>query len=148
MIMDFYLNGLLNFPNITIEKCINREDKIELTLGFLNDSINCEKCGTKIDEINQERPISIRDLSVFGKPVFLDLNRRQFYCKSCQKYTTEKLNYIDFDRHTTLRYQEYIYERVKVSNITQVAREENLTYDRVHSIFMKVYEKKQKINLA
>jgi transposase len=143
--MDLYLDGLLNFPNITIEKCIISESKTELTLKFLNHSIICPHCSNKIDEIHQERAISVRDLSIFGKLTILNLNRRQFYCESCHKFTTEKLDYIDFDRHTTLRYQNYIYERVRVSTVTQVAKEESLTYDRVQSIFMQVNKKKRKM---
>ncbi|WP_445305003.1 transposase family protein, partial [Microcoleus sp. Pol12A6] len=28
----------------------------------------------------------VRDLSVFGRPVYLKIPRRQFYCPICQRY--------------------------------------------------------------
>jgi transposase len=140
--MDFHLDRLLNFPNVTIEKCISSDDTIELTLRNLNESIVCPHCGEEIDEIHQERPISVRDLSVFGKLTQLNLKRRQFYCQDCQRYSTEEIDYIDFDRHTTIRYQEYIYERVKVSTVSQVAKEEKSTYDRIQSIFREVHQRR------
>ncbi|MEG4577075.1 transposase family protein [Microcoleus sp. N3A4] len=30
--------------------------------------------------MHQNRPILVRDLSVFGRPVYLKIPRRQFYC--------------------------------------------------------------------
>ncbi|WP_445300887.1 transposase family protein [Microcoleus sp. BR0-C5] len=36
--------------------------------------------------MNQNRPVLIRDLSIFGQPVYLQVPRRQFYCRTCQKY--------------------------------------------------------------
>ncbi|WP_293337130.1 transposase family protein [Microcoleus sp. CAWBG58] len=40
----------------------------------------------------------IRDLSIFGQPVYLKVPRRQFYCRTCQKYFTESLNFVDCPR--------------------------------------------------
>lgn len=143
--MDFHLDQLLNFPNTTIEKCIDKGDEVHLKIEFTNDSVPCIFCDHEIDQINQSRPLSVRDLPIFGKITILQINRRQFKCEHCQKYFTESIDFIDFDRHSTIRYQEYIYNRVKTSNITQVARDENLTYDRIKSIFDVQFERKKKI---
>jgi transposase len=139
--MDFHLERLLNFPNITIEKCTETESEVHLELRWLNQSIPCKFCGCQTDNINQRRPLKARDLSILGKFTVLTVERRQFRCDSCQKYFTEPIDFIDFDRHSTGRYQKYIYDHVKISNLTQVAREEHLTYDRVKSMFEQQYKK-------
>ncbi len=43
------------------------------------------------DELNQNRPIMIRNLSGFGKIVYLHVPRRQFYRRECQRYLSIKL---------------------------------------------------------
>lgn len=139
--MDFHLDRLLNFPNITIERCTETETEVHLALGWLNPSVPCQFCAYETDKVNQRRPLQIRDLSILGKFTILTIERRQFKCENCQKYFTEPIDFIDFDRHSTERYQLQIYNRVKVANMTQVARDEDLTYDRVKSIFDRQYKK-------
>jgi transposase len=141
--MDFHLDRLLNLPDLRIEKCLDTESEVHLTVKSWKESVNCPGCGLETDRINQERPLRVRDVSIFGKFTYLYFKRRQFYCENCQKYWTERLEYIDFKRQTTQRYQEYIYKRVKVSTVSEVAREEELTYDRVQSIFENQFLKKK-----
>lgn len=141
--MDFHLDRLLNLRTLTVEKCRDTETEVHLTLKSLKESVMCPGCGVETDRINQERPLRVRDVSIFGKITYLYLKRRQFYCQNCQKYVTESLEYIDFKRQTTRRYQEYIYKRVKVSTVSEVAPEEGLTYDRVKSIFEVQFQKKK-----
>jgi transposase len=85
----------------------------------------------------------VRDLPSFGQPVYLKVPRRQFYCRYCQKYVTEKLSFISGIRGYSYRYESYIYDRVLISNMSQVGQEENLTYDQVESIFNQVSQKKK-----
>ncbi len=118
--MDIYLDSLLNLPNTT---------------GFLNDKCNCPHCNTASDELKQNRPILIRDLSVFGKVVYLNTPRRQFYCHQCQKYFTEVLMFADWERRYTQRYEEYIYQRAQNTSMEQVSRDELLSWDQVQGIF-------------
>lgn len=139
--MDFHLDRLLNFPNVTIERCTETENEVHLALRWLNESVPCPFCGCETGKINQHRPLQVRDLSILGKFTVLTLERRQFKCERCQKYFTEAMDFIDCDRHSTQRYQEHIYQRVKAANITQVARDENLTYDRIKSIFDQQFKK-------
>jgi hypothetical protein len=44
-IMDFHLDTLLNFPNATIEQCIQEAGEIFLTLRLLNDVADCPSTG-------------------------------------------------------------------------------------------------------
>jgi len=77
----------------------------------------------------------VRDLAIWGRPVYLQVPRRQFYCRQCQRYFTELLEFVDWERCYTQRYEAYIYQRVQASNIEQVRQEEGLSWDQVNGIF-------------
>jgi transposase len=111
------------------------EGYICLNLKIPNSEITCPYCQKPTRELHQIRSMLVRDLPTFGQPVYLKVPRRQFYCRYCQKYVTEKLNFVSSRRPYSHRYESYIYERVLMSNMSQVGREENLTPDQVESIF-------------
>jgi transposase len=134
-LMDFHLDGLLNLPHITIERCIKNDRKTILKVGFLTDYATCPHCQKSTDELHQIRTILIRDLPISGQLIELEIPRRQYYCKNCQKYFTEQLCFVDEGRRYTQRYEEYIYHRVQVTTVSQVKREEELSWDQIQGIF-------------
>jgi transposase len=130
------LDKLLNLPGITVQKWIQTSEGFCLYLARVDAGINCPYCQKKTKELHQVRSFLVRDLPAWGQPVYLKVPRRQFYCRYCQKYITEELDYIDPKRKETRRYQENIYQRVLKSSIVQVSQEENLTYEEVESLFI------------
>ena len=139
----FVLEELLNFSGITVDKYKIEPNQITLNLEYFKDKTDCPYCKNETEEINQTRKVKVRDLSILGKITLLEIPRRQFYCKHCQKYFTERLDFIDFPRQITERYKNHIFTRVKVSTITQIAKEESLTYDQVKGIFDERFSKKK-----
>lgn len=133
--MDWHLDSLLNLPNVTVATCTQEAEQVFLELALLNEAAPCPHCQTCSDKIHQNRPVFVRDLAIFGRPVYLHVPRRQFYCRQCQRYFTESLEFVDWERRYTQRYEEYIYQRVQASNIEQVRREEGLSWDQVNGIF-------------
>ena len=133
--MDFHLDALLNLPNVTIESCMQQEGQVFLKLRLLNEAATCPHCQQLRDELNQNRPVLMRDLSIFGQAVYLQVPRRQFYCRSCQRYFTERLSFADWERRYTQRYERYVYQRIQATSIEQVSREEELSWDQVQGIF-------------
>ncbi|HEY9297014.1 MAG TPA: helix-turn-helix domain-containing protein [Phormidium sp.] len=83
-------------------------------------------------------------MSVFGRSVYLQVPRRQFYCASCQRYVTEKLEFLDKKRRQTQRYEQNIYARVQQSSREQIGREEGLSYDEIKGIFTQINSGKKK----
>lgn len=142
--MDIYLNSLLNLHNTQIQQCSEQEGGIELKLKMVGETTECPHCHQESEELHQTRYVSIRDLSVFGKQVYLQVPRRQFYCKACQKYFNERLEFVDLGRRYTQRYEKYVYERVRVSTVEQVSREEGLSWDQVQGIFRYRFSQEKK----
>jgi transposase len=82
---------------------------------------------------------------VFGRPVYLKVPRRQFYCPSCQRYPTEKIDFLDFKRRPAQRYEQNIYERVQQSSMEQIGREKQMSYDEIKGIFELIKLKKKQV---
>jgi len=68
----------------------------------------------------------------------LRVPRRQFYCCKCQRYSTENLEWLDWRRRHTQRYEANIFERIKGASIERVAQSEGLSFDEVEGIFKHV----------
>jgi transposase len=133
--MSFHLDYLLDLPGVTVETCSCIENQLTLQVRIIVDGISCPHCQQFTQELHQNRPILARDLSTFGKAVYLKVPRRQFYCGACQRYSTETLEWMDWKRHHTKRYEVYVYERIKATSIEQVSREEGLGVEEIKGIF-------------
>ena len=115
---------LLDLPNVTVVNYKKIDKTIFLKLALLNETIECPNCHQILDTINQTEYNLVRDLSILGNKVYLEVPRRQFHCQNCQKYTSERLSFMRLRQHHTIRYESMIYERVKNSNIKEISREE------------------------
>src|SRR4028118_202551 len=139
--MSFHLDYLLALPGVRVKTCTQAEGKIFLGLSILSEGIVCHHCKNYTEKLHQNRPILIRDLPVFGRIVYLKVPRRQFYCSDCQRYFTERLEFGDWERRYTTRYESQIYQRIQTSSIEQVSREEKLSFEQVQGIFNHQYKK-------
>jgi hypothetical protein len=52
------------------------------------------------------------------------------------KIYNEKIEEIEFNRHHTKRYEEYVYKRVLATTVKQVCREEKLKADEIQAILI------------
>jgi transposase len=133
MWMNF--DQLLDLPNVTVVNYKKIDDTIFLKLNLLNETIECPNCHQILETINQTEYNLVRDLSILGNSVYLEVPRRQFRCESCDKYITERLSFMRLRQHHTIRYEGMIYERVKKSNIKEISLEEGLGWEEVELIF-------------
>jgi len=62
--MDFYLDRMLGLPNITVSSYFEKEEFIILQIQLLHEKVKCFSCNFETDDIHQNRPILIRDLSI------------------------------------------------------------------------------------
>jgi transposase len=142
--MDFHLDTLLNLPNVVADSYSSILDAIVIKIQLINDGINCPNCNNYTCKVHQIRPVLIRDLAVFGRLVYLQVPRRQFYCPNCKTSPTEPLSWVNKKQRQTNRYQEYRYERVKKSTVKQVSEHEGMSEDAIQDIFHKVASSKKK----
>jgi transposase len=120
--MSSHLDYLLDLPGVKVETCTQIEGKIYFKLSALAPEIVCPHCNNYTEELHQNQPILVRDLSAFGRFVYLQGPRRQFYCRSCQRYT-KKLEFVDKKKtaYSTIR-TKYLCTCSTVKYVTNWAR--------------------------
>jgi transposase len=133
--MNLKLENFLNLPKLKIIGGGQILDLFVLQVQMTNEGINCPHCEKYLDVLHQNKYILVKDLSISGMEVYLKVPRRKFYCRQCQKYTTEQLTWLDSKQSITNRYKEYIYAKVKDLTVEQVSRNENLGAKQVQKIF-------------
>ena len=92
---------------------------------------HCPECGTKSNRLHQNHRYVVKDLSWGEKPVFLEINRRQFKCKKCGKPFSEKLDFVNNRRTYTKRLADTIITSVLSSDIHSVAKQGVVTTEEI-----------------
>jgi transposase len=144
LLMNTQVDSLLNLPGITVIGSKEVEGYLCFQVQISQLSTNCPHCQKSTKELHQVTWRLVRDLPAFGKAVYLKVPRRKFYCRRCQRYSTERLEFLNRGRLYTKRYEENIYQRVVNSNVEQVGREECLSPMAIQGIFNWVSRQKKK----
>lgn len=92
---------------------------------------HCPECGTKSNRLHQNHRYVVKDLSWGEKPVFLEINRRQFKCQKCGKPFSEKLDFVNNRRTYTKRLADTIIKSVLSSDINSVAKQGIVTTEEI-----------------
>lgn len=121
------LTKLLDIPSVRVMDYEIQEERLELSVEPTRASANCPACGVRSSHGHGHKSIRVRDLSCFGRPVYLVLPRRRFKCKQCDKAFTERLSFIEFGTSFTLRYEQYLYEQCNERSFTAVAKQEAIS---------------------
>jgi transposase len=87
----------------------------------------CQRCGLKSDKLHQNHRQIIKDLNWGEQDVFLEINKRQFNCKKCQKPFSEELEFVKSRRRYTKRLAAQTIEEVLADDIRSVAKKRNVT---------------------
>lgn len=91
----------------------------------------CPHCGTKSQKLHQNHRHIVKDLPFGEKPVFLEINRRQFKCDKCKKPFSEQLDFVIKKRTYTKRLAHQIIQEVLDSDIHSVASIGIVTTDEI-----------------
>ena len=118
--ITFY-EELLNLPSVEILdiKVDTKIITIECQVKHLGDT--CPNCGETSTTVNQYYHRTIRDLNMGIRHVHLLVKMRQFYCKSCNRYYTETLEFADLNKEYTHRQSDYMFILVRKQCYTEVA---------------------------
>jgi transposase len=126
------LTELLNIQGIKVTK-MNQLPGIGIILQVesIHKESYCHHCGTKSNRLHQNHRYVVKDLSWGEKPVFLEINRRQFKCKKCGKPFSEKLDFVNNRRTYTKRLANTIIKSVLSSDIQSVAKQGVVTTEEI-----------------
>lgn len=91
----------------------------------------CPHCGTKSSKLHQNHRHIIKDLPFGEKPVFLEINRRQFKCETCKKPFSEELDFARKKRTYTTRLAKKTIQEVLDSDIHTIALKGIVTTEEI-----------------
>ncbi len=91
----------------------------------------CPRCRTKSHRVHQNHRYIVKDLPWGEKPVFLEINRRQFKCEKCRKPFSEDLDFIRKKRNYTKRLATQIIQSVLENDIHSVAKKRLVTTEEI-----------------
>jgi len=97
----------------------------------------CPCCLKPCSKVNQQRVRAIKDLSISGRKVSLQLTTRQFICLDCDRTFYEKFAFVNSYERMTIRYEKFIYKRCVGVEIKYVSLQEDLVWHTVNRIFKK-----------
>lgn len=101
----------------------------------------CPHCGTKSYKLHQNHRHIIKDLSFGEKPVFLEINRRQFKCNTCKKPFSEEFDFAKKKRTYTKRLADKIIQDVLENDIHSVASKGIVTTEEIERMLKDASEK-------
>src|SRR4028118_1330676 len=129
------LTKILNIEGI---KVISHSQQPGIGIMLQVDSISkeshCHRCGTKSHRLHQNHRYVVKDLSWGEKPVFLEINRRQFKCKKCGKPFSEKLDFVMNRRTYTKRLATQTIQEVLKNDIHSVAKKGVVTTEEIEKM--------------
>jgi transposase len=141
--MQIDLHALLNLPELAITSVEMTDRKLVIHCHSRLGEAICPSCLRPTREVKKYYRRAIRDLSITGRAVYLNLEERQFFCFDCTRYFTERFSFVEPNRTTTTRYEAYLYERCEKTPIKQVAIQEDLCW----AVVQDIYERQAKRNM-
>ena len=129
------LTELLNLDSIKVNSYRQYEEiGIILQVDSLHKESTCPRCGNKSHRLHQNHRYLVKDLPLSGQAVYLEVNRRQFKCNSCQKPFSEELNFVKSRRTYTKRLAHSIIQEVLENDIHSVAKKSHVTTEEIETM--------------
>ena len=129
------LTELLGLPEAKVEDMSLVEG---IGLFFIINSTRvdavCPNCKQRSRHLHTNHWYNIEDLPWNEKPVFLRVNRRQFWCKHCGQVFSEELAFVKKRRTYTQRFADEILSQVLGSSIHRVAKRTGLSDEQIETM--------------
>ena len=129
------LTDILDLSHVQVTGYDKGPNRIEVFLEHEKKTAMCPACGVRSSRKHSEKAIEVRDLSCFGRDVYLVLPRRRFKCRACGKPFTERLSFVEFGTRFTKRYEQYIYDQCIERSHAAVAKHEGVSDTVVRKIY-------------
>lgn len=116
------------------------EDEILIELKNIEKTAPCPHCQKPTNKVHQNHHHRVRDIPLSSYQVFLQVNRRQFRCVSCQKVFSEELRFVQKRRTYTLRLAEKVVREVLETNVENAARRNRMTAAEIDTLLKELEE--------
>ena len=119
---------LLGLEDVIIKKVWEDESAHHIELELPRCMHSCPCCGAETDRIHDYRKQKIKDLSAFGKDVYLYLRKRRYACSGCGKRFYEQNNFLPrYHRMTSRKNARIIEDFRDTVSASYIARKHNIS---------------------
>lgn len=135
MLSNHCIEKMLGLQDVQIEKIETSANRIEIYLSVRVKAHQCPCCGKTTEQIHDYRQQWVKDISGFGKQVYIILRKRRYRC-TCGKRIVEKNTFLPRYKRITGRLAAFVINQLREErSFTSVAREVNLSVSTVIRIF-------------
>jgi transposase len=128
----------LDLEDVTIDKVEFKENgEIIITVTSTIEGAYCHRCGRQIsDSYGHDREITLRHLSILGRPTSIQIRPKRYRCRSCsdRPTTTQKVSWYDTRSPHTKAYEAHVLLSLVNSTVEDVRMKEGLGYEAVMGI--------------
>ena len=128
----------LDIEDVEIERVEFKENgEIIIIVTSTVEGTYCHRCGQKItDSYGYDREITLRHLSILGRPTYIQIRPKRYRCCSCsdRPTTTQKLSWYDARSPHTKAYETHVLLSLVNSTVEDVRIKEGLGYEAVMGI--------------
>jgi transposase len=128
----------LDIEDVTIDKVEFKENgEIIITVTSTVEGTYCHRCGRQIsDSYGHDREITLRHLSILGRPTSIQIRPKRYRCRSCsdRPTTTQKVSWYDTRSPHTKAYEAHVLLSLVNSTVEDVRMKEGLGYEAVMGI--------------
>ena len=125
----------LDIPDVTIESVrTNRAGHLEITVKSTVEGTPCHRCGQRTTQVyGEDREITLRHLSILGRPTYIRLRPRRYQCPLCEgrPTTTQVLPWYTPRSASTRTYEEQVLLSLVNSTVQDVALKEEVGYEAI-----------------
>jgi transposase len=128
----------LDIEDVKIEQVeFTPNNEIMITVTSTVEGTQCHRCGKKIKKAYGEgREITLRHLSILGKPTYIRIKPKRYQCPYCVDHptTTQKLSWYEERSPHTKAYETHVLLNLVNSTVADVSIKEGLGYEAVQGI--------------
>lgn len=119
---------LLGLEDVIVKKVWDEGQEKHIEIELPRRLHACPSCGAETDQIHDYRMQRIRDISSFGKNVYLHLRKRRYVCSSCGKRFYEKNSFLPrYHRMTSRKNARIIEDFRDTVSASYIARKHNIS---------------------
>lgn len=128
----------LDIEDVKIERVEFKENgEIIIVVTSTVEGTCCHRCGQQItDSYGHDREITLRHLSILGRPTSIQIRPKRYRCRSCSDHptTTQKSSWYDTRSPHTKAYETHVLLNLVNSTVEDVRMKEGLGYEAVMGI--------------
>ncbi len=128
----------LDIDDVKIERVeFIKNNEIIITVKSTLEGTHCHRCGKKITaSYGFGREITLRHLSILGKPTYIRIKPKRYQCPYCRDHptTTQKVSWYDTRSPHTKAYETHVLLNLVNSTVADVSIKQRLGYEAVEGI--------------